>query len=386
MKNPENLSKRILFVSTMASVSWGGSEELWSQTALALRLEGYDIHCIVYDWSVNHKAISLLGKYGVIIHSIAHEKKWIARQFSKTVNLIHGGKYQEWETGILKMIRPDLVVISQGYIYDGLRWCHSCKKSKINYCVIVHSNSHHWWPEDHQLYEMRKCYLEAVRCFFVSKSNKEMLERQLGVSLNRSDVVVNPWSPTIDGYVPWPDKVSKFDIACVARLDPRAKGQDLLIEILSMPQWRDRELYINFYGDGPCRLGLEAMSRHLHVSKIRFMGYSQSIREIWSHNQLLVLPSRFEGLPIVIVEAMLSGRPVVTTDVAGNLSYLDDNISGFVAHSPTVDCLNEAMNRAWSRRNEWREMGITARRNIVKALPSYPISRFCEQVARLVIA
>ena len=56
----------------------------------------------------------------------------------------------------------------------------------------------------------------------------------------------------------------------------------------------------------------------LQLKNVHFRGHVNDIRAIWEQNHLLVLPSRYEGLPLALVEAMWCGRPAVVTDVGGN--------------------------------------------------------------------
>ena len=75
-------------------------------------------------------------------------------------------------------------------------------------------------------------------------------------------------------------------------------------------------------------------------------------RGIWKENHILVLPSRYEGLPLVLVEAMWCGRPAVVTDVGGNAELCRDRQTGFVAQSATLASVAEAMERAWEARSD----------------------------------
>ena len=67
--------------------------------------------------------------------------------------------------------------------------------------------------------------------------------------------------------------------------------------------------------------------------------------DIWAKEQILVLPSRQEGLPIALVEAMMAGRPAVVTDVGGNREVIDEGITGFIAEAPTVCAVSAALER-----------------------------------------
>jgi len=95
---------------------------------------------------------------------------------------------------------------------------------------------------------------------------------------------------------------------------------------------------------------------------------------------MLVLPSRFEGLPLALVEAMWCGRPALVTAVAGNAELCLDNETGFVAPASSADLLAETMERAWDRRLKWSEMGRAARLRVEQIIPKDPVADFCQQL------
>jgi glycosyltransferase involved in cell wall biosynthesis len=82
------------------------------------------------------------------------------------------------------------------------------------------------------------------------------------------------------------------------------------------------------------------------VRCLHFTGHTESLDALWRQHHGLILPSRVEGLPLAMVEAMLRGRPVIATRVAGIPEVLEDGASGFLAAAPTVEHLDEAMQRA----------------------------------------
>ena len=82
---------------------------------------------------------------------------------------------------------------------------------------------------------------------------------------------------------------------------------------------------------------------------------------------------------------MLCGRIVVATDVAGNAEHVRDGIDGFIAEAPTVRHLDDAMERAWQRRDEWLAMAKSARERLVASLPQDPVGAFAEKLQKLVV-
>ena len=94
------------------------------------------------------------------------------------------------------------------------------------------------------------------------------------------------------------------------------------------------------------------------------------------------MPSRIEGLPLTLVEAMLCGRPVVATRVAG-AELIEDGITGFLAEAPTVGSVGEALERFWARREEAREIGAMAARKIRDLVPADPPRVFADKLKKL---
>jgi len=131
------------------------------------------------------------------------------------------------------------------------------------------------------------------------------------------------------------------------------------------------------------RNSLELLVRSLGLSdRVVFAGYA-SVAEIWASNHVLVMPSRVEGLPLVVIEAMLCGRPVVATDVAGNSEVIEDGVTGFLADAPTVGCMAEALERFWARRAHAQMIGEAGSQRIRQLLPPDPVRIFSEKIKEI---
>ena len=117
--------------------------------------------------------------------------------------------------------------------------------------------------------------------------------------------------------------------------------------------------------------------------KVAFRGHVSDIRGIWCGHHALVLPSRYEGLPLALVEAMLCGRPAIVTDVAGNAELLEDGVTGFVAAAATARHLGEALERAWARRADWREIGEAAAVAVRRQVPEDPPLDFARRLVEV---
>ena len=116
---------------------------------------------------------------------------------------------------------------------------------------------------------------------------------------------------------------------------------------------------------------------------MEFIGFSDSVEKIWEDNHALLLPSRYEGAPLVVIEAMLCNRIAITTDIGRNRELMDDNESGFVALGATVELMDEAMERAWQKRHQWREMGELAGKQIRERYSDDPVRDFAGDIKQL---
>jgi glycosyltransferase involved in cell wall biosynthesis len=122
-------------------------------------------------------------------------------------------------------------------------------------------------------------------------------------------------------------------IVSIGRLVPQ-KNHALFLEAAGLlaRTWPEAEFMI--VGDGPLRPALEAQGRALGLSgRLSFTGERDDIDAILRAASLFWLTSRWEGMPNVVLEAMASGVPVITTDVAGVRELLRPGIDGFIVAS-----------------------------------------------------
>jgi glycosyltransferase involved in cell wall biosynthesis len=151
-------------------------------------------------------------------------------------------------------------------------------------------------------------------------------------------------------------------MALVGNLMTVHKGQDILLSVLNEAKWKARNWRLNIYGDGPDRAYLEQLTRYYQLQdSVTFHGRIPDIRDLWTRNHLLVMPSHMEGMPLAIVEAMLCGRPCVATDVGGVKEWIKEGFSGYVAEAATLRSFDEALERAWADRERWETVGRNGR-------------------------
>ena len=91
--------------------------------------------------------------------------------------------------------------------------------------------------------------------------------------------------------------------------------------------------------------------------------------ELWSQTAL-----RMAGEDFVV------GVSVVKWGIK---ELVEDNVNGFLAKAPTVELIDEAMERAWQRKDGWEEMGKLATEKVRKLIPADPVKIFSDQLKEL---
>lgn len=134
-------------------------------------------------------------------------------------------------------------------------------------------------------------------------------------------------------------------LVCVGRLCEQ-KGQLLLIEAAAQLAARHVDFELVLAGDGEMRPDVEAaIRRHGLQDRVRITGWigSAQVRSELLAARALVLPSFAEGLPVVLMEAMSLGRPVVTTGVAGIPELVRDGVDGWLVPAGDGAALGDAL-------------------------------------------
>ncbi len=121
-----------------------------------------------------------------------------------------------------------------------------------------------------------------------------------------------------------------------------AKGQDWAIESLLHPGNGDLQLLLA--GAGPMRTELEDLAARLGVAeRVAFLGFREDVPSILAACDFLLLPSRWEGMPYVVLEAMASGRAVVATPVNGASDLVVEGETGWLAETTSGEALAEVL-------------------------------------------
>jgi glycosyltransferase involved in cell wall biosynthesis len=372
---------RILFYSLWGP-GWGGCEELWSRTAIEIA-NSTPVHVLasVPTNGIMHPRVAALEPHVQLRlrrFSVSQAERVFRRIALQNADIRLSHLRQS-----LRAEKPSLVVICEGGSWPDLSVLETIVEAGVKFAVISQANSDEHWLPDEMGERMLKVAQFASAWYFVSEQNRKLAEDQLGSAILKSEVVWNPISTWMCNPEPWPE-APELRMACVARLHPPSKGQDLLFAALSAEKWRARAWTLDLFGDGPQRLALQRLAvKHGIGERVRFRGFIDDVQAIWRECHILTLTSRYEGMPLVLLECLMSARPALVTAVAGNAEPIIPKKTGFIARTPTVRDVSKALDEVWQMRSHLQLMGAAARRHLKRLVPERPEAVLARKILAL---
>jgi glycosyltransferase involved in cell wall biosynthesis len=153
-------------------------------------------------------------------------------------------------------------------------------------------------------------------------------------------------------------------LGTVARLSEQ-KGHRYLIDAVKKVVRKYPNIRVLFIGDGPLREKLEFQVHRLRLNAtIQFLGFRSDIKELLGALDIFILPSLFEGLPNVILEAMACGKPVIATNVSGIPEVIVDHQTGILIPPKDSDAIAQAIFQMLRDTKKMRMMGKMSRKRV----------------------
>lgn len=141
------------------------------------------------------------------------------------------------------------------------------------------------------------------------------------------------------------------------------KGFDVLLEALARLPHQDVQLVV--IGTGEAEVALRAQTIALGLTeRVCFAGYRHDVPRLLGAFDLYVQPSRFEGMPNAVLEAMAAGCPIVASAVDGIQELIEDGQEGWLAPPEDVKALVDAIDAALTGRDEARRRAIKAQQRV----------------------
>jgi glycosyltransferase involved in cell wall biosynthesis len=380
---------RIAIYSLLKNSSWGGSENLWFKTAMLALAEQHDLLIIIHRDLFASEQTQQLSKAGAEIFVV---EDFLTKTIHKVLNRAFAG-FDEFylfrKLGqTIDKFKPSLLVVNQPGGYDILYskpLNFLLRKGSYKYCILTHSYSVYDHLSDIQIKKLSTIFNSASKLFFVAKKQAMYFHSYLKLQNANQQIVSNPLNIEKPVLLEYPIGNHKVKLAMVTTLFFASKGIDNLIGILAKDYWQEREWELEIYGSGPDRDALLSLIVQNDLSdRVRLMGFANCIEDVWKTNQILIMPSRVDAAPSVLLEAMACGRTAVCTDIGFCSEWIDDHINGFIAPSTTKDDFEKSLNEAFLNRHTWSKMGGMCYELVNTKHPKLPAKDFLTELVDVI--
>jgi len=185
---------------------------------------------------------------------------------------------------------------------------------------------------------------DLVRNFRFPASKSRIIHNPVDVDYIRALAMQSPTSPPIESHA--------VNFVAAGRLDPE-KGFDLLIEALAV--LNRTSVHLTLLGEGPLEGDLKRRAAQRGLGdRIHFVGFQANPFSWFARSDALVLSSRYEGFPNVVLESLACGTPVIAVPAPGGTREILDGVEGcVVAGEVSAPALAEAIER-WMRSSRRR--------------------------------
>jgi glycosyltransferase involved in cell wall biosynthesis len=183
-----------------------------------------------------------------------------------------------------------------------------------------------------------------------------------GLPAQRTTTIPNGIDVRAFAQQPWPDVAAAdpLRLLFVGRLEHQ-KGLDLLLAALAQVE-HAVNCRLRVVGTGSLLQQLQTQVRDLGLSeRVEFRGVRTDMLAEYAWSEAVVVPSRFEGMPNVVLEAMACGRPVLATHIDGTAELLGDERGGWLVPPDDVHSLAQAIVRLAQLRVSLPQVGEQGR-------------------------
>ena len=182
-------------------------------------------------------------------------------------------------------------------------------------------------------------------------------------------IVYIPNSVDTERFVPATNKKSwdsKIDLIFVGRL-AKPKGVDILLKAIRILIDQNFDISLSIVGDGPLKEELQHLTYKLGISSfVSFKGNQKDVLPFYHNSHILVMPSNWEGLPLVLLEGMACGLPIVATDIEGIHEGIEDGANGLLFSPGNSIQLSEKIKFLIEHPDKAIEMGKIGREKALK--------------------
>ena len=305
----------VLFITDVTGP--GGVGTHMCQLASAGLKAGWDVAVLMDDLPATDGMADLLRQVGIPVH-----RAGLYRAFNTE---------QEIRSAVLSAIdevQPDVIHVHCGSPRSAVVPRELALEASIPLIVAEHYVSADIEIAEDQLERIRTIYRQAYAVIANCEENRIVLQENFGLHAKRQ--VIIRYGVDLSAQESRPEATpAKLKVITTARLVHR-KGIDVLIRaVAALPhEIRDRVTF-TLVGDGEEETQLKQMAHDLGVDEcIDFAGWSDDTHSLLRTHDLFVLPSRSEGQPIALMDALATGLPCIASAVSGIPEFLGEGAFG----------------------------------------------------------
>lgn len=226
---------------------------------------------------------------------------------------------------------------------------------------------------------MRKWYPKLDAVTVLTSATAEAYEQELGPGV-RTELLPNMLPTAGAARAPLENRV----VIAAGRLT-RQKGFDLLIDAYASVARKHPDWELRIYGSGILRNDLAKQIADKNLTEhVKLMGQTKKLHKAMADASIYVLSSRFEGFPMVLLEAMTHGLPVVAYDChTGPADILTDGHDGVLVKPRDRRALARALSDLMADQDRMRTLGANALETVAEYDPSHMTPRLAKIFADL---
>lgn len=267
----------------------------------------------------------------ILPHDFVHEKGDLLRAF------IPLGK-RRTIAAFIKDWRPDTVIVCQGHMgvsICGLAAAVASKFFVISYLPMAHTLHDMTGKDSLTIRTVDTLLNRAYRLPALYLTSNDGAADQLNHDhhVDRSRIRVIEYGPDLEQLRPVSRSVARADlglgdefyVGIVARIDFHQKGHDIVLDAIRQHGGLPENVQLLIVGDGPDAQRAKSFTKEHQLDNcVTFLPYVVNLSSIYSAIDALLIPSRYEGVPIVMLQAMFFRLPVIAADVDGIKTILPD--------------------------------------------------------------
>ncbi len=203
----------------------------------------------------------------------------------------------------------------------------------------------------------------ADKVIFLNQDNKNFFLKEKIIPSEKV-ALIDGIGLDLDWYAQRPFTESHPIFLCIARLLGE-KGLREYAQAAYIVKRRYPDATFRILGPtdpSPDRISLDHVHEWQHKGLIEYLGVSDDVRPYLAASHVYVLPSYHEGMPRTVLEAMATGRPILTTNAPGCKETVVQGENGFLVPVKDAEALAERMIWFIENRDQWERMGQASRR------------------------